>query len=47
MYTNRGRIPARHDEAHRPRVGGIDLHVLDLERGRQKNLFWRRSNILF
>ena len=36
-----------HDEAHRPRVAGIHLHDLDLERGRQKNVSRRRSSNLF
>ena len=36
-----------HDEAHCPRVAGIDLHILDLQRGWQKYLFRRRSSNLF
>ena len=36
-----------HDEAHRPPVAGIDLHILALERGWQKNVFRRRSIMLF
>ena len=28
-----------HDEAHRLRVAGTDMHILDLQGGRQKNVF--------
>ena len=35
-----------HDETHRPRVAGIGMHILDLQRGWQKNVVRRRSNNL-
>ena len=29
-----------HHEVHRSRVAGIDLHILDLQSGWHKNVFW-------